>query len=85
MTKQNMERASVDVGLIMIAYNLRRLINIVGLNAFMKWALQQVYYFLKSMVLLEAKLASRKVLILFPNNISFNFQVCLKPLYLRLN
>jgi hypothetical protein len=80
MTKQNMERASADVGLIMIAYNLRRLINIIGLKTLMKWALQQAYYFLKSMVLLEAKLASRKVLILFPNNISFNFQVCLKPL-----
>lgn len=31
MTKKTMERASADVGLMMIAYNLRRLISIIGI------------------------------------------------------
>ncbi|MBS2101212.1 IS1182 family transposase [Carboxylicivirga linearis] len=33
MTKKSITRASADVGLIMIAYNLRRLISIVGIDA----------------------------------------------------
>ncbi len=32
MTKQTIERANAGVGLIMIAYNLRRLINLIGLT-----------------------------------------------------
>jgi transposase len=32
MTKQSIQRASADVGFIFTAYNLRRLINIIGLN-----------------------------------------------------
>lgn len=32
MTKKTMERASADVGLIMIAYNLKRLISIIGIS-----------------------------------------------------
>ena len=32
MTKKSMKRASADVGLMFIAFNLRRLINIVGVN-----------------------------------------------------
>ena len=32
ITKQGMQRASADFGFIMVAYNLRRLINSIGLN-----------------------------------------------------
>jgi hypothetical protein len=32
MTKKTIERASADVGLIFTAYNLRRIINILGFN-----------------------------------------------------
>jgi len=38
MTKKSIERASADVGLIMLAYNLRRLINILGMDRLMKAA-----------------------------------------------
>ena len=31
-TKQTMHRASADIGLMMVAYNLRRIVNIIGLN-----------------------------------------------------
>lgn len=36
MTKRTIERAEADLGLIMNAYNLRRLINIVGINELIK-------------------------------------------------
>lgn len=36
ITKQSMQRASADVGFIFTAYNLRRLINIIGLNKLIK-------------------------------------------------
>ena len=34
MTKKTKERANADVGLIFIAYNLRRLVNIIGIDKF---------------------------------------------------
>lgn len=37
MTKKTIERASADVGLIMIAYNLRRIISIIGINELIKY------------------------------------------------
>jgi hypothetical protein len=45
MTKKSMKRASADVGLIFVAYNLRRIINILGpdkLKEFLK-ALSSVF------------------------------------------
>jgi len=37
LSKKGMTRASADVGLMFIAYNLRRIINILGLDAFRKY------------------------------------------------
>lgn len=37
MTKKTIQRASADVGLIMAAYNLRRIINIIGLKGFKRY------------------------------------------------
>ncbi|NOR75234.1 MAG: transposase, partial [Draconibacterium sp.] len=37
MTKKTMERANADVGFMLIAYNLRRLINIIGKNELIKY------------------------------------------------
>jgi hypothetical protein len=85
MTKKSMARASADVGLIMTAYNLRRLINLLGLKTLMEWALQQLSCFLELMVPLKLKLVQIRTSILFPNKSIFNFYVCLKPLYLRLH
>ena len=42
ITKKDIERASADVGLLMTAYNLHRLINIIGLKTHMKWAILQL-------------------------------------------
>ena len=53
MTKKGMGRASADVGLLMTAYNLRCLINIVGIKTLIEWAIQQLSYFLELMELLS--------------------------------
>ena len=37
MTKNSLERASADVGFMMTAYNLRRIINILGTERFRKY------------------------------------------------
>ena len=37
MTKKSKKHASADVGLIFVAYNLRRLINIIGINQFKEY------------------------------------------------
>lgn len=84
MTKKGIERASADVGLIMTAYNLRRLINIIGLKTLMKWATQQLSCFLKLRMPLESKLAQIRSSIQFQIKYFFNFYVSLKLLYLNL-
>ena len=85
MTKKGIERASADVGLLIKACNLRRLINIIGLKALMKCAIQQLSYFLELMMLLKLKLSQIKTSILLPNKSIFNFYVSFKQLYLKLN
>ena len=52
MTKRTKERASSEVGLIFIAYNLRRLINIIGISSlgnYLKEALQLLFTFLSAL------------------------------------
>jgi len=39
MTKRSMKRASADVGLMFTAYNLRRILNIIGIEAFRSYLL----------------------------------------------
>ncbi len=51
MTKRTMKRASADVGLIFIAYNLHRLLNVIEIEAFRK-------YFLLVLMLKRAFLSS---------------------------
>lgn len=46
MTKKTRERASADVGLIMTAYNLRRLINIIGLRQLVEYMVNMTVYLL---------------------------------------
>jgi transposase len=45
MTKKTMKRASADVGLMFTAFNLRRLINIIGKNEFKKYLEGLVFSF----------------------------------------
>jgi len=62
MTKKGMKRASADVGFIFIAYNLRRIINILGHEVLKK--------FLKELALLFSQKSSSinqsKVISLIP-------------------
>lgn len=47
MTKRTMQRASADVGLMFIAYNLRRLMNILDKEAFKKFLQELAFLFFK--------------------------------------
>ena len=47
ITKQGKQRASADVGFMFIAYNLRRIINIIGQDVFKKYLKQLVLLFLQ--------------------------------------
>ena len=44
-TKQGMQRAAADVGLMFVAYNLRRIINIIGQTDLKKYLQVLVFYF----------------------------------------
>jgi transposase len=46
MTKKTIERASADIGIAFIAYNLRRIINIVGKKKFREFLNTHIYSFL---------------------------------------
>ena len=56
ITKKGMKRASADVGLMFVAYNLRRLLNIIDKNVFMKFLQELV-------LLLNRKKAGLKAII----------------------
>lgn len=55
MTKKGIKHASADVGLIFIAYNLRRLINIIGKNEFRKFLGKLGFLFSDYLMLLKEK------------------------------
>ena len=52
-TKKGINRASADVGLMFVAYNLRRLINIIGKDLFKKFLAELVVLFLPLRTLLK--------------------------------
>jgi transposase len=45
MTKKSIKRASADVGLVFTAYNLRRILNIIGIDALKRFALAFIWFF----------------------------------------
>lgn len=47
LTKKGMKRASADVGFMLVAFNLRRIINIIGFDGLKKWLKSLVFRFLK--------------------------------------
>ena len=63
ITKKGMKRASADVGLMFIAYNLRRLLNIIDKNAFTK--------LLQELVVLFKRKKGRAIAIIFKMADSF--------------
>lgn len=63
MTKKTMKRASADVGLMFVAYNLRRLFNILDPNEFKKFLKVLAHLFCKlstSIVLNKSKMSTPK-------------------------
>jgi len=57
LSKKGMARASADVGLMLTAYNLRRLINILGINEFLKALIASILSFLAFLRLIRAKIS----------------------------
>ena len=57
MTKKSLKRASADVGLMMTAYNLRRIINILGVERLGKYLEDRIDLILSQTVLLGRILA----------------------------
>ena len=63
MTKKNMKRASADVGLMMTAYNLRRIINILGIERLREYLENRIDLFFSETVNLGSILANMRVLL----------------------
>jgi len=57
LTKKGMNRASADVGFIMTAYNLRRIINIIGINTLKEYLKKVTSIIFKIMMLAKLKLS----------------------------
>ena len=70
--KKGIERACTDVGLIMTAYNLRRIISVIGVKTLIEWATQQLSCFLKLRMLLESELTQIRISIQLKIN-AFSF------------
>ena len=78
LTKKGISRASADVGLIMTAYNLRRIINIIGINELKKYLKSALFFIFEKMPLQQ----------LFSGKISpniFKFKTTIKLLNVSLN
>jgi len=65
ITKKGKQRASADVGLIFIAYNFRRLINILGQDVFKTYLKQLVFLFFHFFAPLKSQNLDYKLPILF--------------------
>jgi hypothetical protein len=70
LTKQGKERASADVGFMFIAYNLRRIINILGIDAFRNYLKTLGFSFLILFALVKAIISHFKRFIFSENYIS---------------
>jgi len=70
-----MKRASADVGLMFVAFNLRRLMNIIDKNEFKKFLQELAFLFLTKWTSLKVKRLAVSVLFLPNLNYSFLKQV----------
>ena len=82
MTKRSIKRASADVGFMMTAYNLRRIINILGIDRFKKYLENQLSMFLIKTGVLEQELAHMRALLFSERNRETYFILPSKRLYL---
>jgi transposase len=70
MTKKTIERAESDTGLILIAYNLRRIINIIGFKTLLKYLMERVSLNF-SIITQNKAILSRYKPLFFPSNFIF--------------
>jgi hypothetical protein len=87
MTKKSIERASADVGLIFVAYNLRRIINIVGQQKLKELWMAVIFVFRACEAHFKAISRSnffitRKILLFFNTRISILFPNFIRELSL---
>lgn len=61
MTKKTKERASSDVGLIFTAYNLRRLINIIGISELVSYLREAMLIFFTWIIAVKLKIMKSKL------------------------
>lgn len=73
MTKKTIKRAEADVGMIFTAYNLRRLINIIGIEALESYFQSLLFVFCVYIKLLRLKITQIKTS-LFLQNIFINLE-----------
>ncbi|MFV0590437.1 MAG: hypothetical protein ACK5M7_03555 [Draconibacterium sp.] len=57
MTKQGIQKASADFGFTMVAYNLRRLLNIIGSNELKQYLKGMAQLFLLNIALIKSFLS----------------------------
>ncbi len=67
MTKKSIKRASADVGMMFTAFNLRRLINIIGKNEFKKYLEGQIKTYFYKIVHHESNILKIRHLHFYPN------------------
>jgi transposase len=85
ITKRGLKRASADVGFMFIAYNLRRLMNIIDRNTFQQFLRELTKFFKRQMPSLKAFIFKIIAPILSINQITYNFlaaQIVPKKLFL---
>lgn len=80
LTKQGKERASADVGFMFIAYNLRRIINILGQEVFKKYLKMLVLLFLQIFGVIWFKYLKYRKGIFFRKYLRINFAPSLNRL-----
>ena len=78
MTKQGMQRASGDVGLMFTAYNLRRLINLIGLKTLIKYFKELCLIFSKKLAQIWTEISNFKPLKILKKNLHHKTEVVLK-------
>jgi transposase len=80
LTKEGMQRASSDVGLMFTAYNLKRIINIIGYKEFTKYLKKLIEHFLQKIATIRAQKLQNKQRKNYDNFISQLFDCFLKRL-----
>lgn len=85
LTKKGTDRASADVGLMFMAYNIRRIINIIGIDQLKKYIKSASYLFVGKMTLLKLFLSKKNIYTSHPKTRKRFLNFSLNQLYLVQN